>query len=391
MQKCIQIILAVLFTTLILSGCGGSQTEENVASVDSAVAMDTVKLSMNFYKRIDGTIANNDVVMHLQAFNGTLTGIYYYEKTGGWILLSGNLDSANINVFTLTESTFKDGENTGTLNCTFEDGKITGTWISADGGKNYLIDLKEHYPTGSYTFSTFTVNDVVKAFPSNEKSPEGNITNTFVLANQSNAFAKWINIKVIEALSVDSAYYNLDVISAVKKMNERYIADYNATVKEIDNANENDMPSFLNYESINQLSVCFNNNGYVILANNNYDYSGGAHGNGGISFYCLDVVNQQKLKIEDIIVTDSAILQPIVERTFRKAEGLRPTDSLNTILFENYLATTNNFYFTNKGIGFYYYPYEVAAYAVGSIHVFVPFVEVRQYLKPKFVQRMGMQ
>jgi hypothetical protein len=92
-----------------------------------------------------------------------------------------------------------------------------------------------------------------------------------------------------------------------------------------------------------------------------------------------------------VITADSARLQPIVEAAFRKQQGLKPSDSLNTILFENHLATTDNYYFTNKGLGFYYFPYEVAAYAVGPIQVFVTFAELKPYLRPDFASRLKLQ
>jgi hypothetical protein len=376
------VLLSILFVA-----CGNEkkQPAQNNTVAEPTVAYDSV-LSMNFYKRLEGTIADQPVVMQLQSYNGQIQGTYYYLNHGVWITVSGTINAVQPNTLSLTESS-SDGEKTAVLDCNYEKGTFKGTWRSADGKKDYLIDLKESYPEGTYTFTTSSVKDSLAAFQS-DSSPVAHVSKDFLIPLKDDDDSKWLSTEIKKALGVDSALLSLDIITAAQKMDGKFLKSYRDEVKSMTN---DGMASFLNYEDMASMSVYYNENGYVILGTDEYSYTGGAHGNGGSTFKCLDVKNKKALKLRDILKADSAQLQPIVEAEFRKQQGLKPTDSLNSILFENHLATTQNFYFTNKGIGFYYFPYEVAAYAMGPIQVFVPFAVLKKYLNPDFVQRMKLQ
>ncbi len=380
----------VLLLVSMMAACGSNQKEvkEQTATTDTVAVYDSV-LTPNFYKRLEGTIADQPVVVHLQSSNGEISGVYYYLSHGEWLNLSGKLNTAEPNKVTLIETSPGDGEKSGEMDCSYAQGSFKGSWRSADGSKNYIIDLKETYPEGSYTFTTLSFKDSIPAFPDRPESPQAEVSSRFVVPLKDDADGQWLESQIKNVLHVDTVLLSLDLATAVKKMNGKYLKSYKDEAKNM--GNDEQFTSFLNYEEWQTVSVCYNENGYVVLSADVYSYSGGAHGNGGTAFSCLDVRNKKQLKLQDVITADSARLQPIVEAAFRKQQGLRPSDSLNTILFENHLATTDNYYFTNKGIGFYYFPYEVAAYAVGPIQVFVTFAELKSYLKADFASRLKLQ
>lgn len=378
-----------LLLALAFAACNGNPKEGNQkAGADATVATADSVLSPNFYKRLEGTIAGQPVIMHLQSASGTMQGVYYYLKHGSPIFVSGQLDPAHPSNLRLQENNTSDGETVAIVDCQYAQGALKGSWRSPDGSKNYLVDLKETYPDGSYAFTSLSLTDSVPALPGNAESPVARISYTTVVPLNNGAEGKWLEAGIKKALHIDSALLTLDIPAALRKMNSRYLDAYRDEVKQM---GHEDISSVMNYEDMQYVSVCYNDRGYVIFDSDGYSYSGGAHGNGGSSFYCFDVRNRKQLSLEDVITADSASLQPIVERAFRKQQGLKPTDSLNEILFENHLATTDNFYFTNKGLSFYYFPYEVAAYAVGPIQVFVDFADLKAYLKPDFAARMGIR
>lgn len=385
----IKLLSLIVLPSALFTACGNEKKEpvQEQTVTETKPVFDSV-LTMSFYKRMEGTIADQPVVLQLQCYNGKIQGMYYYLNHGVWIMLSGAVNPANPNNITIQESNFSDGEKTATLDCKYEQGTLKGSWRSADGRKNYLIDLKESYPEGSYTFTTISLHDSLAAFPQVDSSPVATVSKDFVVPLKDDEDGQWLNLQVKKAIGIDTALLTLDISTGATKMNGKFLKGYRDEVKGM---GEDGFASFLNYEDVQHISVCYNENGYVILNTDIYSYTGGAHGNGGSSFNCLDVQNKKALKLKDILKADSSQLQPIVEAEFRKQQGLKPTDSLTGILFENHLATTDNFYFTNKGIGFYYFPYEVAAYAVGPIHVFVPFTSLQRYLAPDFVQRMKLQ
>lgn len=380
----------ILVSALLFAACGNDQKEgkqQLTTDAETKPVHDTL-LNANFYKRMEGTIADQPVVVHLQCFNDRIQGMYYYTNHGAWMMLEGALNPDHPNDVRITESNFSDGERTASLDCRYEQGTLKGSWQSADGKKNYLVDLKEYYPEGSYTFTTLSIQDSLAAFPGVDSSPIARVGNDFVIPLNNDADSRWLEIPLRKALSVDTALKSPDLASGVRKMNDKYLKGYRDEVK---NMGKDGFAAVLNYEDIQHITICYNENGYVIYDDDIYSYSGGAHGNGGSNFYCLDVLSKKELNLHDVITADSASLQPIVEAAFRKEQGLKPTDSLTGILFENHLATTRNFYFTNKGISFYYFPYEVAAYVIGPINVFVSFASLKHYLNPDFARRMKLQ
>lgn len=381
-------IIILFSAAILLSACGGDkkETKETATTTETPFVGDSV-LTRNFYKRFEGTIADQPVVMQLQCMDGRVEGMYYYTAHGQWIMLNAMLDSIrDVNKLKLTESSFEDGETSAVMDLVYKEGTLKGTWAKTDK-TSYNVDLKEAYPEGSYTFTTLLLMDSAKAFPERDSSPVAQVRKELVLPTQTGEAGVWLETECKEIVGIDSSIRNLPLAEGAKKMNGKYVKSYKDEMKEM---GDDAFAAFMNYEEQLNMSVRFNENGYVIIEASVYAYTGGAHGNGGSNFSCLDVFRKKKLKLKDVLTADSSRLQPIVEHLFRKQQNLKPTDSLNTILFDNHLALTDNFYFTSKGIGFWYFPYEVAAYAYGPIHVFVPFTEVRQYLNPEFVQRMKL-
>jgi len=81
-----------------------------------------------------------------------------------------------------------------------------------------------------------------------------------------------------------------------------------------------------------------------------------------------------------------ATLDAALEKSLRKKFGLAAKAPLTELLFEESFSYTDNFCLTGKGILFNYPPYEIAAYAVGEIKLFVPFSDVKSVLQPAFVK-----
>jgi hypothetical protein len=96
--------------------------------------------------------------------------------------------------------------------------------------------------------------------------------------------------------------------------------------------------------------------------------------------------NRKQLMLSDIVDKDDSLaLNVLLEDKFRKLYKLKPTDELSSILFENSIKANDNFYITEKGIGFTYNPYAIAAYVYGEISLFIPFSQMNGLLKDDFV------
>lgn len=383
-MKAQQLVLAL--GMLLLAACGGNKEENgNTPKVPTALNPADTVLPARFYKRLEGTIAGKPVVMHLQRIGDVYDAMYYYRDQGKWLLLNYEKDSSNntdirfSEVVALTTNSEQDA-NPPQLIMRYAGGSFTGNWKNKEG-KTYPIDLKENYPAGSYHFAPLLFIDTAVAFPEKTNSPVARISESFPLATGAGDTA-WINNRITRLLDFDTT---LSIDQAATKAHTSYLKSYREESKKM--AGE-EATAFLNYEQGHTVAIRYNKNDLLLLESLYYAYEGGAHGNYGTQMICYDVKNKKEITLADLVKADSATLQPILEKHFRQQVGLKPGVSLNTVLFEEHLATTDNFYFTEQGLGFVYNPYEIASYAQGTIHVFVPFSDLQPYLNKELLSRI---
>lgn len=370
--------------SVIASACG-NHPQQAADSTSNTIALNS--LPEYFYKRYEGTIAGQPVVMHLYKEDNRFDGIYSYRKTGMWMQLyqdSTGRDTLYLSEYFSGDTWSGDASvKENRLHCVLDEHTLKGWWISNDGKKTYEINLKETYPEGSYPFTLLEYNDSTVAWPGMKESPVARTHYLFPVPEQGNA---WLEQQIKRVLGMDSnttASYK----DGIDEMNASYFKDYTSNLPDLkDTADGMPLASY-NYDASSDIYIRYNDHGIVVLEATIYAYEGGAHGNYGSSLYCFDVMNQRLLKLNDIITADSATLQPIVEKAFRTQYHIT-ADSLNEVLFDNYLAVNDNFYITDNGIGFIYNPYEVASYAQGQINVFIPFKSLDAFLVPAFRQKI---
>ena len=90
-----------------------------------------------------------------------------------------------------------------------------------------------------------------------------------------------------------------------------------------------------------------------------------------------------KLTLEDII-SDKQQLTGLAEKKFREMKNMGETDSLKDAGFwfdGNKFALSENFGVTETGLLFFYNPYEIAPWAMGSTELEIPFEEIQTLLK----------
>lgn len=381
--------LALLACMVLLAACGGDkkETDQNKTTATDTPVTDTV-LSAQFYKRLEGTVAGKAVVMHLQRSGTIYDGMYYYLDQGKWILLTYVKDSSSNTDLYFTETvaiSTNSGQETNPpqLSLHFANGTFTGNWKNKEG-KTYPITLKETYPAGSFRFFSQSFLDTAAAFPDKVNTPVARISESFPVAAGESDTAKWINNRMMKMLDFDTTS-TATFEQGAAKAHASYLRAYKDESKKM--AGE-EASAFLNYELGHSVAIRYNKNGLLIFESLYYAYEGGAHGNYSTTMLCYDVTSRKEIRLKDIINADSAVLQPILEKNLRLQMGLKPGTALSAVLFEEHLALTGNFYFTEKGIGFVYNPYEIASYAQGTINIFVPFTDLQLYLNMDLVKRI---
>ena len=115
-----------------------------------------------------------------------------------------------------------------------------------------------------------------------------------------------------------------------------------------------------------------------------YSYMGGAHPYYYADFKIWDKVNAKKLSLEDIFVENSeSKLTDMILDTLCRMMDIKSHENLTDagILDVKDVAPNNSILVSDDSLSFNYKPYEIAAYAVGSIEVKFSFSDLKSLMK----------
>ncbi len=101
------------------------------------------------------------------------------------------------------------------------------------------------------------------------------------------------------------------------------------------------------------------------------EYSGGVHGYEFENYYVFDIKRNKQINFNDIFIEGSE--KKIAEILFEQDNKKHKLD--------DFAANLNNFYMTNKGIGFVFNRYIIDCYACGIFNYFIDFKELKELIK----------
>ena len=112
-----------------------------------------------------------------------------------------------------------------------------------------------------------------------------------------------------------------------------------------------------------------------------YTYSGGAHPITYTAYWGYDLSKKREVTLNDII-TDKEKLNRIGEKYFKKSYNLTDESYQDQGYNFDKFEFNDNFYLTDKGIFFYFNPYEISCYACHlDIDIFIPYSAIKEILK----------
>lgn len=115
-------------------------------------------------------------------------------------------------------------------------------------------------------------------------------------------------------------------------------------------------------------TVFYNRKNFLSVEEYSYLYSGGAHGNYGVSYKNYDKISKKLVSYSDFFDLEAyEILESLL---------LKEIKNRNISTFGEDFYVSENIYFTEKGIYFVYNPYEIASYADGIINIFLPYEKI---------------
>lgn len=128
-----------------------------------------------------------------------------------------------------------------------------------------------------------------------------------------------------------------------------------------------------------------------------YGYSFGAHGYYHWQIFVLDLQDKKRLGIDDVLIKPAQkdVLFELVKRHFihhLKTGGGESDDVMTDEDVREHLQfwefrLSDNFYFTPKGMTFWYSPYEIAPYVMGYVVLNVPKSELNGIIKDKYLNQ----
>lgn len=390
MIKGIKIIFFVL-TSVLIHSCLSPTNKEITDNLHSEAVRiseineecsETQLQDIFFIKNFSGAIDGRyDITMMLCKSKNKLQGNYYYNKYRGLLILEGSIDDRNN--FEVREMKCTNGEITGYFKGKFiSECQAVGVWENIDGTKSFPFEI---YQTG-LNRSKFQIF---------QKSEEYRLTDD----PESPVFD--ISISYLHPLYIDNSFCENSPQGIKSFQNfcglaffgeeftgkpEKDIAKmYTENVEEYTYTNEDtydpEMMFSYNWSFYKHLSILYMDDRVVTLSQSEYLYTGGAHGLEHQEYLHFDFNTGKQFTLNDIIKTGSEDkITNLIGRYLMKSLEIQTKEELEGILI-NELYASSSFFFTSNELVFVYNPYEIAPYVYGIIYVFVPFSEMKSYLK----------
>lgn len=129
-----------------------------------------------------------------------------------------------------------------------------------------------------------------------------------------------------------------------------------------------------------QDAITYQSERYICIRMDGYEYSGGAHGFPFRDYFVFDRQTGERLTLADLIEIPVEELQKKAGLAFRTlAEetsfSFEAPEDLEFTVADS-ISYDSDFYLTENGIAFYYYPYVIAPYAAGFPEVILPYEEL---------------
>jgi len=307
------------------------------------------------------------ISMELHKTDSIFFGYYYYDKIGSPLSISGKMKDAS--TIELTEFNLN-GENSGTFTGKLSGKVFKGQWSNAAKTKSFNFILEEDY-TNSVSFEPFSKSELKYI----DKKTDNPYCEFYLFYLNPKFYGKNESVKQLAEFMEDSVFKTVegDFKTKTETNWKNFYSDYKDVAKDYDGKEDSNFYTWMNKTHI---AVIYNNEGVLTIEHSNYTFQGGAHGLGTTTFLVYDMLQHEQIELDDIFIENYG--EELTKIITQQMVGSGNTDVSFDV--ENINATPN-FYITNGGIGFYYNPYEIAAYAFGPQQTFVTFKKLKHLLK----------
>ena len=174
-------------------------------------------------------------------------------------------------------------------------------------------------------------------------------------------------------------YKNLSTLRIINSQIQTQVNDfyhyassdlYQQAIDDYKYKQENGFP-FNHYEAMLHYEITYNEHYYLSLYRDQYEYTGGAHGNTVRSSDTWNLKNGHNVLLSEFFSADQDYRAYLIEQITRQADEQMTQNP--GIYFENYQAlivqyfNEEHYYLVPDGIAIYYQQYEIAPYSAGIV------------------------
>lgn len=164
--------------------------------------------------------------------------------------------------------------------------------------------------------------------------------------------------------------------AAVKNYIDNNINQYKSEVESQATKNPKKIKSevWMNYQTMISTETAYNQRGIWSYTCTSYVYTGGAHGLQTTTCFVYDIYENAPINLADIFSVEN---QPKILELIKA--DIKNRDN-SDIYWIDQVTVSENFTVSEKGITWYYNPYEIAPYYVGITEVTLPYSSISQYI-----------
>lgn len=342
------------------------------------------------YHHLKGVLGDMKITVDLKEYQiegmeeVQLSGYYRYDKYGGPIALYGVLNKKG--ELTLNEQGTL-GTEMHTIIGQWTDGGFNGEWISGNDHTHFPVVLSSAVNEALQLKCHF-VEDSIKAFPELALSPQASFSAQWLEVDSDNKSLNRFMKNAIQLGMASNQEKNNSRVHVIEQQKRAYFKEYLSEVEMmidegvIDTTNNDEGYITMNYDLSLTMDVFYNSSDTLTLGYTYYTYTGGAHGIYGTQVASYDLKSLRQIKLKDVLKNgyEGAVSEALAKAVRIKFE-LGEDAPLSDVLFDKAIAPNDNFGITDKGIFFIFSPYEIAAYAVGEIELFVSFERIAEFVK----------
>ncbi len=385
LQKLIFFFALLLIAQSTLLSCKKKEANSNTTNAANTVAPQ-MQNTPYWLRSFKGDLAGVEIVMHLTQtadIQGvkTLGGFYYFTNAQNPIPIYGEVGKDG----KVKLSLYEQDENVEKFEGKFEQNAFVGTWTQPATKKTANFNLTPF--TEGVSFDYLMASDSFRLFQDKKHSPVANFSMGVLMPSEKND--KALNDLLLQVIfknmrgdTIERKYAYKGFTDFYAEQQKQYFDNYKEMMRgETFEPNQTEF-DMSNYYAASDMGLVWNDGKLLSLAFHTSAYSGGAHGNYGTSYISVDLTKKKVLTLKDIFKAGfEKPLDALLEKVARKKYTISAKETLDSYFLVEEIHANNNFAVTPKGIMFNYVPYEIASYAQGEIQLFVPFEDMKAFLK----------